>query len=324
VRRVIHCRLVIVLVVVLVVTAAGCSHDPDASSSSKRTASTTATTTAVSVTNRWEASGSVVPTAIPLGDGKASTTAATVGSVHACQAGNPNAGGATANVPWIHGTTWDSTAKVTVQGSVSWPTADFSVAVEDDRRVIVTNGLPTEHVTGAFPIAAGDPAYQYDRNPNSIAARAISVSLPVTPAPAASPGCLPFGAVGILLNGVVLFHALDARGLDAVAHETQDVCDGHPAPGNQYHYHEVPSCLRDAATGSSTLIGWAYDGYPIYVERDAAGSLPTNADLDECHGRTSPVLLDGKVVTTYHYSATLEYPYTIGCFRAANAVTTGR
>ena len=43
--------------------------------------------------------------------------------------------------------------------------------------------------------------------------------------------------------------------------------------------------------------------------------LPTNADLDECHGRTSPVLLDGEVVTTYHYSATHEFPYFIGCYR---------
>jgi YHYH protein len=81
-----------------------------------------------------------------------------------------------------------------------------------------------------------------------------------------------------------------------------------------YHYHNVPNCLRDKATGSSTVVGYAYDGFPIVVERDAAGELPTNADLDECHGRTSPVLLDGEVVETYHYSATLEFPYFIGCF----------
>lgn len=59
------------------------------------------------------------------------------------------------------------------------------------------------------------------------------------------------------------------------------------------------------------------------VERDASGGLPTNADLDRCHGRTSPVLLDGEVVTTYHYSATLEFPYFIGCF-TGTPVSTGR
>ena len=71
----------------------------------------------------------------------------------------------------------------------------------------------------------------------------------------------------------------------------------------------------DASKGASTVVGFARDGFPIVVERDAAGDLPTNADLDECHGRTSPVLLDGEVVTTYHYAATHEFPYFIGCFR---------
>ena len=118
----------------------------------------------------------------------------------------------------------------------------------------------------------------------------------------------PDGAIGVMLNGVLLFNALDAAGRDGVAHEVQDVCQGHPARGELYHYHDVPSCLRDAATGPSTVVGWAYDGFPIVVERDAARKLPTNADLDECHGRTSPILLNGKVVTTYHYDASVEYP----------------
>ena len=41
----------------------------------------------------------------------------------------------------------------------------------------------------------------------------------------------------------------------------------------------------------------------------------TNADLDACHGRVGPVRIDGRLVTTYHYRFTLEFPYTIGCFR---------
>ena len=109
--------------------------------------------------------------------------------------------------------------------------------------------------------------------------------------------------------------SIDERNRDAVAYETQDVCDGHPQQAGQYHYHAVPSCLLGASKGASTVVGFARDGFPIVVERNAAGELPTNADLDECHGRTSPVLLDGEVVTTYHYSATYEFPYFIGCYR---------
>jgi hypothetical protein len=128
--------------------------------------------------------------------------------------------------------------------------------------------------------------------------------------------------VGMLRNGVFVFSSLDGRGEDAVAHESQDLCDGHPAM-TTYHYHNIPSCLRDATKGTSTVVGFAWDGFPIVVERDAKGALPTNADLDECHGRISPVLLDGKVVTTYHYSATLEFPYFISCFKGT-AASVGR
>jgi len=66
-----------------------------------------------------------------------------------------------------------------------------------------------------------------------------------------------------------------------------------------------------------TAVGYALDGFPIVVERNAAGELPTNADLDECHGRVSAIELDGTVVEMYHYSVTAEFLYVIGCDRAA-------
>ncbi len=115
-------------------------------------------------------------------------------------------------------------------------------------------------------------------------------------------------------DGVLLYNGLDNGGRDAVAHETQDACNGHPDGNDRYHYHDVPSCILSQATGASTLVGYALDGFGIYVERDANGNLPTDADLDACHGRTSPVMWDGKLTTIYHYDATLEYPYTVGCF----------
>ena len=57
------------------------------------------------------------------------------------------------------------------------------------------------------------------------------------------------------------------------------------------------------------------DGFGIFVERSTSGALLTNADLDECHGRSSPVSWDGQSVTMYHYVATAEYPYTVGCYK---------
>jgi hypothetical protein len=45
------------------------------------------------------------------------------------------------------------------------------------------------------------------------------------------------------------------------------------------------------------------------------GTYLTTKDLDECHGLTSAVTLDGKSVTTYHYMLTQDFPYSVGCFR---------
>ena len=307
-----------------VVLAAGCGLSPSTPTSSAPTtdgaSSTTSSTSTTSgsgdtITNTWVGPPADL-TKLPIGTSHVSTTRTAVGGVFACDSGNPNGGGAGRPGPWINEATgtWNANEKVSVQGSVAWPMARYSEAVEGIVRKISSNGLPVDEVTGNFPIAASDPAYAYDGNPNSIAATTVSKSLPVAPAAAAAPGCLGKGPIGVLKNGVVLFAPLDERNRDAVVYETQDDCDGHPQQQSQYHYHDVPSCVVAAATGTSTVVGFAYDGYPIVVERNAAGELPTNADLDVCHGRTSPVLLDGNVVTTYHYSATHEFPYSLGCY----------
>lgn len=280
------------------------------------TTPTTASTAAI--VNTWKTS-TVDPAKLPIGDAKVTTTGAAVGGLWSCRAGNPNAGGASADGPWLNvaAGTWDSTAKLAVQGSVSWPTAKYRETVSGGTRVLTTNNVPVDGQTGSFPITVSDPSFQYDRNPGRIAERPTTVALTEKPAINASPSCLSEGPIGILKNGVFVFSSLDGRGHDAVAHESQDQCDGHPAMST-YHYHNVPSCIRNATTGSSTVVGWMNDGFPIVVERDAKGALPTNADLDECHGRISDVLIDGKVVNTYHYSATLEFPYFVGCLRGTS------
>ncbi len=255
-------------------------------------------------------------THLTVGDGKYSTSPQT-GYVYSCQT-SFNGGGASGTGSWMNGDgTWDATKKAVVDGSVTWP-GSFTVSVQGDQRVFTGNDLPN-HTTGNFPISPSDDAYAVDRNPNSIKEQSISLSLPATPNAAAQPNCVG-GEIGIMLSGVVIFSAFDAEGHDAAAHEVQDNCDGHPQVSGFYHYHNLSDCIVDNATGHSALMGYAFDGYGIYGYYSEDGAEVTNADLDQCHGHTHMVEWDGQMVEMYHYHATHEFPYVVGCFHGEPAV----
>jgi YHYH protein len=258
---------------------------------------------------------------IPIGDGRISDRP-TIGSVWSCRAnlGGDGIGGAQASGNWIHADgTYDFTSKPIVDGAIAWP-SKFSIQVKQNSRSITGNRLPKD-LTGSFPISPDDDAYNYDRNPNSIAPANYQVNLPAMPRVAAAASCLPLGEIGVLVNGGYFFNALDAGGKDAVAHEIQDRCQGHPEITGAYHYHNVTTCLEPQRAGKvhSALVGYAFDGFGIYGHRGENGRDLTNADLDACHGHSHEVEWDRRKVNLYHYHATWEYPYTVGCFRGTPA-----
>lgn len=327
--------VLVVVVLVMAGAAGGClyyqhakAHDKAASTGN----SVNATKPAVTISSASTIAQSIPaainptdPTNIPLGDNRTSTSPK-VGYVYSCQTSfSASAGGAQVDGPWINTSTgtWNSDTKVKVSGAVKWTSATYAVSTSGNQHVVTGNDLPINgQTTGVFPVAATDKAYAYDRNPNTIKTQSISLNLPVNPLAATSPNCLPGGMIGMLSDGVVLFDALDGEGRDAGAHETLDSCDGHPEKTGEYHHHSVPSCImaKSNTPSTSTLVGYAADGYGVYIERDKNGNLLTNANLDACHGRTSNVMWDEKVVSIYHYDATMEFPYTVGCFHGTSTV----
>ena len=300
-------RMAAPLLVALAIVAA-CSSDKKpagapASAASSIPASSGATTVDV--------------TKLPLGDAKY-TTSPQKGSVDSCIT-SFNGGGAFRNGPWIHSDTktWDATAKIAVNGSIDQH-GEITGTHSANGETLAGNGLPTVP-TGIFPVASTDEAYDYDRNPNSVKGYALEVQLP-EPAIAASPSCVG-GTIGVSVLGVPIYNAFDAGGRDAVAHEVQDSCSGHPEMSGQYHYHSLSACWKDVAGFDPGLFGYALDGFGIYVERDANGNLPASADLDECHGRTSEITWHGQKVSMYHYVATADFPYLVSCFKGTPITT---
>jgi hypothetical protein len=254
---------------------------------------------------------------LPLGDRRVAWQPK-IGHVFACASAPVQRHGAHAPGPWIdqRNQRFNWTAKSVVDGAHRWP-SQFTISVEEGFRVIRGNVL-LSHSTGSFPMATNDDAYLTDRNPNAIRAQDFLLKLPLEPQQALEPSCLPVGAIGYLLTGAVLFSALDQAGLDALAHESQDACQGHPEGSGAYHYHSLSFCqapLR-ASAGHSALMGYALDGFGIYGRYGEAGKLLRNADLDVCHGHAHAL---DDALARYHYHATFEYPYTLGCSRGTPA-----
>lgn len=254
-------------------------------------------------------------TSLPVGDGKISTRPE-VGSVWSCshQFRVPGPNSKVGNWSKDDGT-FDLTAKPVVEGEVNWP-SQLAIELNGDRRLLTSNLLPG-HPTGKYPIAPGSEPYRYDRNPNSIKAQNALASFAAVPAFAASPSCLPLGPIGVMLSGAPIFNSLDDAGKDALAHEIQDSCQGHPMGTGIYHYHSLSLCQEGSEEGEehSPLVGYALDGFGIFGHLGEDGKVLNNDDLDACHGHTHTVDWDGSERELYHYHATWEYPYTLGCFR---------
>jgi len=116
----------------------------------------------------------------------------------------------------------------------------------------------------------------------------------------------PFGAMGVMISGSPVYNPYegDATTVAMSGNFTlvnaqgqlvvfMDDCSAHPAPHprEQYHYHGLSICITsqvDQEGGPSHIIGYAFDGFPIYGDRDINGEPIDPQTLDECNGLESP------------------------------------
>lgn len=160
----------------------------------------------------------------------------------------------------------------------------------------------------------------------------------MVPQDAGTPGDAPHDitddVVGIMTNGVLL---------DSHSQTWEyDMCNGHSDGNDQYHYHIPPICYLKSMgvpvpesdkwwisddgkevraygdmhkqfpeTGSSPVVGWARDGFPIKALYGPDGKLVRSAlyggDLDECNGMGEGA--------DYAYYITAEPPFVPTCFK---------
>ncbi|WP_299879038.1 YHYH protein [uncultured Cocleimonas sp.] len=124
-------------------------------------------------------------------------------------------------------------------------------------------------------------------------------------------------ALGVAINGVPIYDysaqgEIDLHGYDATKDTTKlgqlDECGGHAGRGDDYHYHAKPTCMIDSMKNvtDATIIGWGYDGFPLYGDANPDGSAVTKGDLDVCNGQSDKQF-------GYRYHTSVEAPYIIQC-----------
>lgn len=126
-------------------------------------------------------------------------------------------------------------------------------------------------------------------------------------------------AVGVAVNGVPIYDYSSQGELDPYHYDPQhdtvrlgqlDNCGGHAGRGDDYHYHATPTCMIEAMANrdDNPIIGWAYDGYPIYGDSNPDGSPIAEGSLDVCSGQPDPVY-------GYRYHTSDDAPYIIQCLQ---------
>lgn len=218
---------------------------------------------------------------------------------------------------------------------------NVSTSINGDTITIKSNGLPN-HETGQFPNQG---------NPNTISEQDIEKSFTLNPQKSnaiTNGGGYEFG---IAVNGIFFepltgeYYNNDRTSGWNLEWSTNnlgfDFNNAHVQPDGSYHYHGSPTSLLALIDGKSqTLIGFAADGFPIYIEnltssyRLKAGTRPSGpggtydgtyvqdyeyieglGDLDECNGLfgTTPEYPDG----TYYYVVSESFPIISRCFSGA-------
>ena len=185
---------------------------------------------------------------------------------------------------FIVNTTGATAHQVTGQNTslVTNSVVNFTAVIPDDTSVYVTSsGIPAlilgPWIGNPGTVSAQNRTHKIPRSPTVNSGTKTSTTL---------------GSTGVWIDGVAIYNWSDGQSFNntriwnqnAIYFEGQglDANGGHPPPTGEYHTHAAPSGLmtkvNDNGSGHSPILGWSYDGYPIYgpygfSNRDGTGAI---------------------------------------------------
>lgn len=116
--------------------------------------------------------------------------------------------------------------------------------------------------------------------------------------------------VALAINGLPIYNSVNLSSEFSGTFAELDEFGGHTGPSDEYHYHYPPLHLQ---IDDSSPIAFAFDGFPIYGEREPDGS--EIQALDEFNGHEDE---DGH----FHYHVTVNEPVVFEKFRGEVLIET--
>lgn len=198
---------------------------------------------------------------------------------------------------------------------------EVSATCEGDTLIVTSNGIPDYTYIETSP---GQPRDQEN-----------AFVIPATPTMADTVTDIPLlGTAAVSLGGIQIFGPTEGTGgdVESLPGILSD-CGSHNGPSG-FHIHLIltsaeTDCLftPDEVAAEPQLVGYAFDGFPIYTGSDQYTSswqltdeslfatdtwaahtyVEGSGDLDQCNGRTDD---DGN----YAYYTTATFPYILGCY----------
>ena len=221
-----------------------------------------------------------------------------------------------------------------IHAVVSILPADVQQVGYDANSIWVRASAVPSHNVGPFP--DGNPSVPSNVNTVHLITR--------NPTAATNPSATPLGSIGVMANGVTVYNAADARSYfnqgiwnnNAIFVEADgfDPALGHPSPlrgqsGNpppgRYHYHQLPVAVLEQegevyGSQHSPLIGFAYDGYPIYGPYGYANANGTGGvkrmepSWQPRNITTRTTLPNGTVLSSSQYGPPVSSVYPLGYY----------
>lgn len=215
----------------------------------------------------------------------------------------------------------------------SWILANGTLGYNDQAAYVTKVVYTTKKVY----VASGDiPGYTIGpwNNPNVATTQSLNLSFPLNPTEnTGTKTTTSMGKNGLWIDGTGLYNALDGMSYNSLGiwnknayyweSGTFDKCNGHAQLTGEYHIHCNPICLYDstASTAHSPIIGFAYDGFPIYGPFGYTSANDTSSAIKRLLSSYSKrsitartTLSNGTVLSTSQQGPAINSTYPLGSY----------